>query len=78
VPRDQSTTKQAEFLAALTNARKEAGLTQAVLAARLGRPQSFVSKYESGERRLDVLEFLEVARVVGFNPARFLDNLEQP
>ena len=77
MPSDSSTTKRAEFLAALTKARKEAGLTQAVLAARLGRPQSFVSKYESGERRLDVLEFLEVARSIGFNPARFLAELEQ-
>ena len=77
MPRDRSTTKQAEFRAALVKARKEAGLTQAVLAGRLGRPQSFVSKYEGGERRLDVLEFLEVARAVGFNPARFLAELER-
>jgi hypothetical protein len=37
------------------------GLSQAALAARLGRPQSFVSKYEGRQRRLDVVEFLEVA-----------------
>lgn len=78
MPRDRSTTKQAEFRAAIKKARKEAGLTQASLAARLGRPQSFVSKYESGERRLDVLEFIEVARSVGFNPACFIADLERP
>ena len=77
MPRNRSTTKQAEFLAALVKARKEAGLTQAILAGRLGRPQSFVSKYETGERRLDVLEFREVARAVGFNPARFLGELDR-
>jgi len=77
VPRSRSTTKQAEFRAALVKARKKAGLTQEVLASRLGRPQSFVSKYEGGERRLDVLEFLEVAQAVGFSPARFLADLER-
>ena len=39
-------------------ARKAAGLTQHALARRLGRPQSFVAKYEGGERRLDVVEFV--------------------
>jgi len=40
----------------LRQARKEAGLTQVEVAARLGKPQSFVSKCESGERRVDVVE----------------------
>ena len=53
-------------------ARKAARLTQAELAARLERPQSFVSKYERGERRLDVVEFGEVARAIGLDPVRFL------
>lgn len=45
----------------LKNARESAGLSQQELAARLGRLQQFVSKYESGERRLDVIEFAEIA-----------------
>ena len=49
----------------LTEARLAAGLTQVDLAERLHRPQSYVSKYESGERRLDVVEFLEVADGIG-------------
>ena len=53
-------------------ARKTARLTQAELAGRLNRPQSFVSKYERGERRLDVVEFGEVARAIGLDPLRFL------
>lgn len=53
-------------------ARKSAGLTQVDLADRLGRPQSFVSKYERGERRLDVIEFCEVCRALGVNPVAFL------
>jgi hypothetical protein len=44
--------------------------------ARIGRPQSFVSKYERGERRLDVVEFLEVAKVIGINPGQFLRRLD--
>ncbi len=49
----------------LIEARLAAGLTQVDLADRLHRPQSYVSKYESGERRLDVVEFLEVADGIG-------------
>lgn len=49
--------------------RVEAGLTQNDVARRLRRPQSFVSKYETGERRLDVVEFLEVARALSIDPA---------
>ena len=45
----------------LIRARVTQQLTQAELAARLGRPQSFVSKYERGERRLDFVEVLEIA-----------------
>jgi transcriptional regulator with XRE-family HTH domain len=46
------------------HARKSAGLTQAEVAGRLQKPQSFVAKYENGERRLDVLEFVAVCRAI--------------
>ena len=49
----------------LLKARNAAGMTQAELAERLRRPQSFVSKYERGERRLDIVEFIEVASALG-------------
>jgi transcriptional regulator with XRE-family HTH domain len=55
-------------IAALVATRKAAGLTQQQLAARLRRPQSFVSKYETGERRLDVPEFIRVSRCLNADP----------
>lgn len=65
------------FRALLIEARKEAGLTQEEVAERLQRPQSFVWKIENGVRRVDVIEFLEIARVVGFNPLTFLTKLDR-
>jgi transcriptional regulator with XRE-family HTH domain len=59
----------------LVRARKDAGLTQAKLAKRLSRPQSFVSKIECGERRLDVIEFFEMAHAIGIDPYAFLKML---
>jgi len=56
--------------------RKEAGLSQQELAARLNKPQSFVSKYESGERHLSVLEILQICRTVGISLAVFSQRLE--
>lgn len=64
--------RYAAFAGLLRGERKKAGMTQARLAKKLRRPQSYVSKYERGDRRLDVVEFLEVARAVGFDPNEFL------
>jgi transcriptional regulator with XRE-family HTH domain len=55
--------RYAQFLGRLRQARVEAGLTQVEVANRLKRPQSFVSKIESGERRVDAVELSELARV---------------
>jgi transcriptional regulator with XRE-family HTH domain len=49
---------------ALIEARQSAGLTQAEVSVRLNKPQSFVSKYESGERRLDIIELLEICSIL--------------
>jgi transcriptional regulator with XRE-family HTH domain len=64
------------FRRLLIEARKEAGLTQVGLAEKLSHPQSYVSKYERGERRLDVIEFLEVARAIGIDAFAFLRVLD--
>lgn len=61
--------------ALLVKARKDAGLTQEEVAAKLRRPQSFVWKIENGVRRIDVVEFLEFAKAVGFDPHELLRNL---
>ncbi len=58
----------------LIAARKKAGLTQAEVAARLGRPQSFIAKVEGGERRLDVIEFVSLAEALNDNPVRLLES----
>ena len=62
-----------DVIAALASARKRVGLSQAQLAQKLGQRQQFVSKYESGERRLDVVEFVDVARALGLDWARLLE-----
>ena len=62
-----------KFRELLVGARKAAGLTQAELSQRLNRPQSFVSKYERGERRLDVVEFGEVAKALSVDPVKLLE-----
>lgn len=56
----------------LVDARKKSGLQQTDVAKRLSRPQSYVSKVESGERRLDVGEFVELATAIGVDPAALL------
>ena len=61
------------FLDWLIQARKDAGLTQQQVADKLGRPQSFVAKYEGGERRLDVVEFLEIANLLDADPHGIID-----
>lgn len=60
------------FRLALLRARKSQQVTQSAIAKQLGKPQSFVSKYESGERRLDVVEFCMIAKVLGVNAEEIL------
>ncbi|OOG61736.1 transcriptional regulator [Sinorhizobium sp. A49] len=55
--------------------REAAGLTQTELAAKMGEYQSFVARLESGQRRVDVVELLEIAAILRFNPNEALDRL---
>jgi len=61
----------------LIQKREAAGMTQADLAARLGEYQSFVARLESGQRRIDVVEFLDLAEALGLDPARTISTLRK-
>lgn len=69
------TERHAKFRTLLVERRKARGVSQDELAARLDKPQSYVSKYEIGERRLDVMEFLDIAQALGFDPCEALREL---
>ena len=69
----QKSLKSPEYtrlIATLVAVRHAAGIRQHVLAKKLGRPQSFVAKYEGGERRIDVIEFIAIARALGTDPLK--------
>ena len=66
-----------KLCAVLKQLRLEAGLTQVQVAEALDEPQSFVSKYESGERRLDVIELRHVAATLGSSAVSILDLIER-
>jgi len=59
----------------LIEAREKAGFTQRDLAARIKRPHSFVGRMEGGERRVDVIEFIEIAKVLGADPKELFGKL---
>lgn len=61
----------------LQRERRVCGLTQEDVAADLGRAQSFVSKYEQGERRLDVIDFIRVCEVLSTNPSVLIRELRK-
>ena len=60
----------------LLEARRARGLRQCDLAAKLGRPQSFVSNYERGTRRLEVSEFIQIARILSLDAAALVAELQ--
>lgn len=59
----------------MIEARNKAGLTQHELAKRLGKPQSFVAKYEGGERRVDVTELITICRAISADPVKLMKKL---
>lgn len=60
----------------LRTARQEAGLTQQQLARKIKRPQSFVSMYETGDRRVELAEFLEIAAALGRSASELIRQVE--
>lgn len=62
----------ARLIALLVAARHKAGIRQQALAKKLRKPQSFIAKYEGGERRLDVIEFIAIAEALGADPIKLM------
>jgi len=73
----RGTSQHLLLLDTLTRSRISAGLTQAELAKALGTPQSYVSKYELGVRRLDVIEFIAICRALSLDPAGVVEHLAE-
>jgi transcriptional regulator with XRE-family HTH domain len=71
-----SLAEKKRFLSLIRQMRVDAGLRQEDLARKLGEPQSFVSRYESGDRRLDVLELRQICRILGVSLGDFIKRLE--
>lgn len=69
------TERQQLLIVLLKEARTTAGLTQQDVADGLGKPQSFVAKYENGERRLDIIELIDVAEVLDADATKWFDRL---
>jgi transcriptional regulator with XRE-family HTH domain len=69
--------QQKVLLALLREFRVQAGIRQIDVADALGKPQAFVSYYESGARRLDLLELRQVCKILGVSLTEFLRNLER-
>lgn len=69
--------KHGIFRTLLIEARKKSELTQVELAKRLNVPQSFVSKYEIGERRIDFIEFIEIAELLNIDLVEFIKNYKK-
>jgi transcriptional regulator with XRE-family HTH domain len=57
--------------------RQAAGMTQSDLAARLGKSQSFVARLETGQRRIIVVEFMTLAKILRFDPYKLISTLER-
>lgn len=75
MPRSIHTDDYRALTAILTEARRNAGLTQQMVADRLGKPQSYVAKVEGNERRIDVVEFAALAQAMGIDPASLFDEV---
>lgn len=67
----------ARLIALLVAVRHKAGMRQQALAKKLRKPQSFVAKYEGGERRLDVIEFIVIAEALGADPIKLLRRFQK-
>ncbi len=75
VTKSTHTERYRGFIEVLKAVREDKGITQQEVADALHKPQSFVSKYESGERRLDVVEFIDVCEAMRLKPSKVLGKI---
>lgn len=71
------TERHKALIALLIKKREAAGLTQVELANKLGQYQSFVARLESGQRRVDVVEFIRLAEILGFDASSAIKKLSE-
>lgn len=67
--------RHAALVSLIIQAREKAGLSQQVVADALGEQQSLVARLESGQRRIDVVEYLRIADAIGFDPVALLKRI---
>lgn len=75
MPKTIHSTEYQAFLDLLVQARMKAGISQAELAKVIKKPQSYVSKYENGERRLDVVEFVTISKALKADSRKIFNRL---
>lgn len=75
LPKSQFSAAYEVFVRELTSARKAASLTQAELGARLGRKQAHISIIETGDRRVDLIEFCAMAKAMGYDPVELFGEI---
>ena len=75
MPKTLRSPRQVRLIDLLVEQRKRAGLSQADLAKKLDRYQSVISAIEGGGRRVDVVELLDIAQVIGLDVHKLIDDL---
>lgn len=77
MPKSLNSPLQKKLARMLVELRQKAGLRQVDLAAKLGVYQSWVTHMESGQRRIDVIELIELGKAIGFDPAELVRKLKR-
>lgn len=67
--------RQERLVKRIAEARRQAGLTQTVVAKRLGRYQPFIANIETGQRRVDLIELIELADIIGLDLHDLIDDI---
>lgn len=74
MPKSLNSPRHELVKSALIEQRKAAGMTQTEVAEKLGRPQSYIAKVEGGERRIDIVELIDLAQVIGLDLGALLND----